>query len=166
MFGTLNRSCLFYPFQPKQAPTIPCDVTLTSYMSKKWGKMIFSGCVIHFCFVLFCSWVTPTSLFTHFWTTTLPRAGGGGHSLKICDGYVRPHWPPFSNRLSLNDPLIHFALTYDPHFQILSTSMTPFFRKIYRWKWVSCSHWMTPIFTNKWPPRNMYPIFVWKEGFM
>ena len=32
----------------------------------------------------------------------------------------------------------------------------------------SCSHWswMTPIFTNKWPPRDMYPIFVWKEGFM
>ena len=32
----------------------------------------------------------------------------------------------------------------------------------------SCSHWswMTPIFANKWPPRDMYPIFVWKEGFM
>ena len=26
--------------------------------------------------------------------------------------------------------------------------------------------WMMPIFTNKWPPRDMYPIFVWKEGFM
>ena len=39
--------------------------------------------------------------------------------------------------------------------------MTPFFRNIYRWKWASCSHWMTPIFTSKRPPRDMYPIFVW-----
>ena len=93
----------------------------------------------------------------------------GGHSLKICDGYVRPHWPPFSNRLSLNDPLFIFHILLspnDPIFKMLSHLMTPFFRNIYRWKWGSCSHWMTPIFTDKWRPRDMYPIFVWKEGFM
>ena len=32
-------------------------------------------------------------------TYRMSNPGGGGHSLKICDGYVRPHWPPFSNRL-------------------------------------------------------------------
>ena len=93
----------------------------------------------------------------------------GGHSLKICDGYVRPHWPPFSNRLSLNDPLFmfsHLLSPNDPHFQNAPSLNDPLFRNIYRWKWASCSHWMTPIFANKWPPRNMYPIFVWKEGFM
>ena len=43
-----------------------------------------------------------------------------GHSLNICDGYVRPHWAPFSNRLSLNDPLFIFHILLspnDPHFQ-------------------------------------------------
>ena len=41
-------------------------------------------------------------------------------SLKICDGYVRPHWPPFSSCLSLNDPLFIFHILLspnDPHFQ-------------------------------------------------
>ena len=92
--------------------------------------------------------------------------GGGGHSLKIRDGYVQPHWPPISNRLSPNDPLFIFHILLspnDPHFKMLSHLMTPFFRNIYRWKWGSCSHWMTPIFTDKWWPRDMYPIFVWKE---
>ena len=55
---------------------------------------------------------------------------GGGHSLKICDGYVRPHWPPFSNRLSLNDPLFIFHILLspnDPHFQnALSLNDPPF----------------------------------------
>ena len=51
-----------------------------------------------------------------------------------------------------------------PIFKMLSHLMT-FLRNIYRWNWASCSHWMTPIFPNKWPPR-IYPIFVWKEGFM
>ena len=92
---------------------------------------------------------------------SLPREGG--HSLKICVGYVRPHWPPFSNRLSLNDPFSFF--TFCSHimtpFSKCYHLMTPFFRNIYRWKWASCSHWMTPIFTNKRPPRDMYPIFVW-----
>ena len=27
-----------------------------------------------------------------------------------------------------------------------------------------CSYWMSPIFTNKWRPLDMYPMFVWKEG--
>ena len=39
---------------------------------------------------------------------------------KICDGYVRPHWSPFSNLLSLNDPLFIFHTLLspnDPHFQ-------------------------------------------------
>ena len=49
----------------------------------------------------------------------------------------------------------------DPIFKMLSHLINPFFRNIYRWKWASCSHWMTPIFTNKRPPRDMYPIFVW-----
>ena len=76
---------------------------------------------------------------------------------------------PFSNPLSLNDPFLFFTFCshlMNPIFKMLSHLMTPFFRNIYRWKWASCSHWMMPIFTNKWPPRNMYPIFVWKEGFM
>ena len=79
-------------------------------------------------------------------------SGGGGRYLKICDGYVRPHWPPFSNHLSLNDRLLIFHSLLspnDPIFKMLSHLMTPFFRNIYRWKWVSCSHWITPIFTNK-----------------
>ena len=78
--------------------------------------------------------------------------------------YVRPHWPPFSNRLSLNDPLFNFHICshlMTPIFKMLSHLMTPFFRNICWWKWASCSYWMTPIFTNKWPPRDMYPIFVW-----
>ena len=62
-------------------------------------------------------------------------------------------WPLF---------LFHILLSpNDPIFKMLSHLMTPFFRNIYRWKWASCSHWMTPIFTNKRPPRDMYPIFVW-----
>ena len=79
------------------------------------------------------------------------RAPGGGHSLKICDGYVRPHWPLFSNCLSLIDPFLFF--TFCSHlmtriFKMLSHLMTPFFRNIYRWKWGLCSHWMTPIFPD------------------
>ena len=94
--------------------------------------------------------------------------GRGGHSLKICDGYVWPHWPPFSNRLSLNDPFLFFTFCSAPNapiFKMLSHLMTPPFRSrpIYRWKWASCSHWMTPNFTNN---RSMYIILVWKEGFM
>ena len=56
--------------------------------------------------------------------------GGGGHSLKISDGYVRPHWPPFSNRLSLNDPLFifHILLSHnDPHFQNALSLNDPLF---------------------------------------
>ena len=81
---------------------------------------------------------------------------GGGHSLKICDGYVRPHWPPFSNLLSLNDPLfiLHILLSpNDPHFQNALSLNDPFL-EIYPWKWGSCSHWVTPIFTDKWRPRD------------
>ena len=46
--------------------------------------------------------------------------GGGGYSPKIRDGYVRPHWPPFSNLPLLNDPhfIFHILLSpNDPHFQ-------------------------------------------------
>ena len=50
-----------------------------------------------------------------------------------------PHWPPFSNRLSLNDPLFIFHILLspnDPIFKMLSHLMNPlFFRNIYRWKW-------------------------------
>ena len=56
-----------------------------------------------------------------------------GHSLKICDGYVRPNWPPFSNRLSLNDPFLFFTFCshlMTPIFKMLSHLMTPFFRNI------------------------------------
>ena len=53
---------------------------------------------------------------------------GEGHSLKICGGYVRPHWPPFSNRLSLNDPFSFF--TFCSHlmtpFSKCSLTLTPF----------------------------------------
>ena len=57
---------------------------------------------------------------------------GGGHSLKLCDGYVRPHWPLFSNRLSLNDPLFisHMLLSpSDPHFQNALSLNDPLFKK-------------------------------------
>ena len=62
--------------------------------------------------------------------------GGGGNSLKICDGYVRPHWPPFN---IFKPPVTewppfyfsHFALTVmTPIFKMLSHLMTPFFRNI------------------------------------
>ena len=59
--------------------------------------------------------------------------------------YVRPHWPPFSNRLSLNDPFLFFTFCshlMTPIFKMLSHLMTPFFRHIYRWKWASCAHWI------------------------
>ena len=61
-------------------------------------------------------------------------------SLKICDGYVRPHWPPFSNRLSLNDPFYFF---------------------------IFCSHLMIPIFKMlshlmSWPP--FLEIFIGENG--
>ena len=64
---------------------------------------------------------TINVLLVWFW----PR----GYSLKICDGYVRPHLPPFSNRLSLNDRLFIFHILLspnDPIFKMLSHLMTPF----------------------------------------
>ena len=57
------------------------------------------------------------------------------YSLKRCDGYVRPHWPPFSNRLSLNDPLFIFHILLspnDPHFQNALSLNDPLF-----WKYLS-----------------------------
>ena len=43
----------------------------------------------------------------------------GGHSLKIRDGYVQPHWPHFQTPVTEWPPFYfsHFALTCDPHFQ-------------------------------------------------
>ena len=64
---------------------------------------------------------------------TSPYARGGSLHKK-CDGYVRPHWPPFSNRLSLNDPLSIFHILLspnDPIFKMLCHLMTPFFSNIY-----------------------------------
>ena len=54
----------------------------------------------------------------------------GRHSLKICDRYVRPHWHPFSNRLSLNDPLFIFHILLspnDPNFQNALSLNDPLF---------------------------------------
>ena len=48
-------------------------------------------------------------------------------SVKIRDGYVRPQWPPFSNLLSLNEPLFIFHILLspnDPLFKMLSHLMT------------------------------------------
>ena len=81
-------------------------------------------------------------------------------------GHIDPH---FQTACHWMTPFLFFTFCshlMTPIFKMLSHLMTPFFRNIYKWKWASCSHWMMPIFTNKWPPRNMYPIFVWKEGFM
>ena len=42
-----------------------------------------------------------------------------------------------------------------PIFKMLSHLMCwpPLFRNIYRWKWPSCSHWMTPITTSWYVPN-------------
>ena len=83
---------------------------------------------------------------------------------------MRSHWPSFSNLLSLNDPL--FIFTFCSHLMtpmMLSHLMTPILRnKILSlngpFSTNKCWHWMTLIFTNKWPSLDMYLIFVWKEG--
>ena len=75
------------------------------------------------------------------------RPPGGGHSLKICDGYVRPHWPHFQTACHWMTPFLFFTVCHHlmtPIFKKLSDLMTPLFRNIYRWKWASCSCWMTP----------------------
>ena len=66
-----------------------------------------------------------TSPYPLSWRVCRPQ---GGHSLKIRDGYVRPHWPPFSNLLSLNDPhfIFHILLSLnDPHFQNALSLINP-----------------------------------------
>ena len=79
-------------------------------------------------FIRFLQWI---SFIGSAWGTGASfRAPGGpgGHSLKIRDGYVRSHWPPFSNLLSLNDPLFIFHILIspnDPHFQNAVSLMTP-----------------------------------------
>ena len=50
------------------------------------------------------------------------------------------------------------AATLTPIFKPPVTEWPPSLRN-------KCLHWRTPIFTNKWPPLDKYPIFVW-EGFI
>ena len=40
-----------------------------------------------------CKHCWPTDMHSHVTGHVITDAGG--HSLKICDEYVRPHWPPF-----------------------------------------------------------------------
>ena len=106
-----------------------------------------------------------------FCTKSLKRADstsrGGAlpkNMWRVCAATLTPifkppvtEWPPF-----LFFTFCSHLMT--PIFKMLSHLMTPFFRNIYRWKWASCSHWMTLIFTNKWPPRDMYPNFFGRRN--
>ena len=77
-------------------------------------------------FVLYEDW----GMLLHNPLVVLPR----GALPKIYDGYVRPHWPPFSNRLSLNDPLFIFHILLspnDPHFQNALSLNDPLFLEIF-----------------------------------
>ena len=72
----------------------------------------------------------------------------GGHSLKyvtVCAATLT-HFQTACHRMT---PFIFHILhsPNDPHFQnaLSLNELTPFFRNIHRWKWPSCSHWMTPI---------------------
>ena len=85
---------------------------------------------------------------------------------KIRDGYVRPHWTPFSTACHWMTPFLFFTLCshlMTPIFKMLSHLMTrsPFWEiKCSHWTTFfrsKCSHWMTPIFTNKWPPLGGLP---------
>ena len=92
---------------------------------------------------------------------------------RVCAATLPPIFPPVTEW----PPLYFFYILLSPndsHFQNVLSLKDPILRKknmlspndfffFFRSK---CFHWMTPIFTNKWPPLDMYPIFVWKEGFM
>ena len=84
----------------------------------------------------------------------------GGHSLKTRDGDVRQHWPPFSNLLSPNDPLLFFHKLLslnDHHFQHALSLNDPHFPKktlslndpcFHKYIFGKRSHRMTPIFLH------------------
>ena len=89
---------------------------------------------------------------------------GEGHSLKICGGYVRPHWPPFSNRLSLNDPFSFF--TFCSHlmtpFSKCSLTLTPFLEIFIDENGRhALTEWRPFLPINDHLVICIYPIFVW-----
>ena len=102
--------------------------------SRYRSSMLTAKALISLLFISVWTWpqngiyVVISSLFPHMQHVSAAR---GGHSLRIRDGYVRPHWPPFSNLLSLNDPLFIFHILLspnDPHFQNVLSLNDPILR--------------------------------------
>ena len=97
------------------------------YIFKSWWLCVFH-CSHRLCWIKSCVRIFLWKLFSFhtkmisakvLWGSVLLRGESRGHSLKICDGYVWLHWPPFSNLLLLNDLLFMIHSVHspnDPHF--------------------------------------------------
>ena len=83
-----------------------------------------------------CKHCWPTHMHSPVTGYVITDVGGGGHSLKICDGYVRPHWPPGDPHFQtachwMTLFIFHILLSpIDPHFQnalsLRPNELTPF----------------------------------------
>ena len=130
---SISRAVFIMFFVRTLEPTLPrCNSRETLYISKSGGSlnMLNAACSSSVASPVCKHCCRPTC--TVMWPGMWSLMPGGGDSLKICDGYVRPHWPPFSNRLSLNDPFLFFHILLspnDPHFQnaLSLNELTPFF---------------------------------------
>ena len=83
---------------------------------------------------------------------------------RVCSATLTPIFKPPVTEWPLF--IFHILLSpNDPHFQNALSLNDPLFLEIFIGENGGHAK-MTPIFTDKWRPCDMYPIFVWKEGFM